>query len=495
MKKNILKLGIALLAIASITLQSCSKSPNDSNSDLQTIESTDLSEVSQTESDAVLDDVPSLDLGGETFSILHRDYMTYETYAESQNGEFVNDAVYARNRAVEERLNIKFNMIPMPGAWAHKDQFLDRVRNSVSAGDNEFDMISGYAAYMVELTNNNYLHNWNEIPFIGFDKPWWNKEFIEEMTINDKLYFLTGDLALSLIADANVLFFNKDMWADYSLEDPYKIVSDGKWTFDKMAEFTTQVSSDVNGDGTLNEEDMYGYVTDMHNQLDAYFAAFEIPVTLKGTDGLPEIAVKSERFITGFEKLYAFMRKTESTFAGSEQPATTDIYSMYRPIFQNQRALIIAEYLGNSSQMRDYDFDFGILPFPKWNEAQKDYKTMSQDGYTMFCVPATVSDTEKVGAVVESLASESYKSVLPTFYEVALKTKYARDEESEQMIDIIREGISFNFGIIEVVPLERPHHVWRILMINNQDSIASEVEKNFSVYQNSLDKILATYED
>lgn len=455
----------------------------------------DLSEENN-KPEEISDDIPELNFGGETINILYRDYMAYEAYAESQNGDVINDAVYKRNLAVEERFNVKFNMIAVQGAWDHKDAFLKRIRNSVSAGDDEFDIIEGYAAYIVELvTSGNYLRNWKEIPYIGFDKPWWNQQFIDEMTVYDKCFFLTGDLALSTISMANVLFFNKNMWQNYALEDPYSIVKEGKWTLDKLAEITKNVSVDIDNDGKWTEQDMYGYVTDTHNQIDAYVESFDIPITKTGEDGLPVFVVEDEKFATAFLKLYEFIRGSVSTFAGTEQPTVTDIYSMYRPIFQDQRALILAEYLGNSAQMRSYDFDFGILPFPKLDELQERYRSKSQDGYTMFCTPVTVTNIEKVGAVIEALAAESRKSVVPAFYDVALKTKYARDEESSDMIDIIRDGIGFNFGILYVVPLGNVHLEWRTLITNKQNTIVSSVEKKIGGWNKNLVKVLAAYED
>jgi ABC-type glycerol-3-phosphate transport system substrate-binding protein len=398
--------------------------------------------------------------------------------------------------SVEERLNVRFNFIPVRGAWDHKDEFLRRIRNTVSAGDHEFDIINGYAAYIVELTTAGaYLKNWREIPYIGFDKPWWNQQFNDEMTINNRQFYMTGDLALSTVSMANVLFFNKKMWQSYGMEDPYAIVKEGSWTLDRMASFTKQVSADLDGDGRFTEADLYGYVTDTHNQIDAYVISFDVPITVKDEDGLPRLVVEDEKFSYAFLRLFEFTRQTVSTFAGTDQPTATDIYSMYRPIFQQERALMLAEYLGNSAEMRAYEFDFGILPFPKLNDRQERYLTMPQNGYTMFCVPVTVRNPEMVGAVMEALASESRRSVVPAFYDVALKTKYARDEESAEMIDIIRDGISFSFGAEYVVPLGHPHLEWRTLITANRDNIVSSVERQINTWNSRLERILEAYLD
>ena len=489
----------ALLVCALFLFLSCAqeKAENPADADAEA-NAEQNGEAASEGPDELTDNVPELNFNGEKVNILHRDYGIWmtEMYAEAQNGEVINDAVYKRNMAIEERFNVEFNMTAVRGAWDHKDEFLKRVRNTVSAGDNEFEIIGGYAAYIVELTTSgNFLLNWRDIPYIEFDKPWWNQEFVSEMTVNGRQFYITGDFALSTINAANVLFFNKKLWQAYALEDPYAIVRSGNWTLDKMAELTKQVSMDLDNNGKYDENDLYGYVTDTHNQVDAYVAAFDVPITAKNEDGIPVYKVEEEKFATAFLRLYEFTRENVSTFAGTQQPTATDIYCIYRPIFENERALIIAEYLGNAAEMRSVEFDFGILPFPKLDTDQKKYRTMPQNGYTMFCTPVTVQNLEKVGAIMEAMSAESRRSVVPAFYEVALKTKYARDEESAEMIDIIREGISYNFGMEYVVPLDRPHLEWRMLISDKKNNIASSVEKKMKSWEKSLTKVLIAYLD
>ncbi|MCI8389050.1 MAG: hypothetical protein HFE63_11385 [Clostridiales bacterium] len=52
-----------------------------------------------------------------------------------------------------------------------------------------------------------------------------------------------------------------------------------------------------------------------------------------------------------------------------------------------------------------------------------------------------------VGILLEALAFDSYINVIPSYKEIVLKTKSARDDESAAMIDIIIDSISFEFGL------------------------------------------------
>ena len=93
------------------------------------------------------------------------------------------------------------------------------------------------------------------------------------------------------------------------------------------------------------------------------------------------------------------------------------------------------------------DIEFGILPYPKMDEAQENYITSSHDTANVGAIPMTCGKADTMGAVLEVLARESAEDVVPAYYETALKVKYARDDQSSRMLDIIRYNISEVFPI------------------------------------------------
>ena len=68
----------------------------------------------------------------------------------------------------------------------------------------------------------------------------------------------------------------------------------------------------------------------------------------------------------------------------------------------------------------------------------------------MLCIPITASeeDLERTGIVVEAMAAESWKTVFPAYYEHVLGTKLIRDQETREMLDILYDGIVYDFGYI-----------------------------------------------
>jgi hypothetical protein len=101
-----------------------------------------------------------------------------------------------------------------------------------------------------------------------------------------------------------------------------------------------------------------------------------------------------------------------------------------------------------SEDFRNFTDEYGMIPYPMLDENQSGYYTMADGYHTVLAVPKTVKDTEFVGIITEALNAETYKTYVPTLYEIALKTRYLRDEESKQILDIILEGRVADFGYI-----------------------------------------------
>lgn len=455
-------------------------------------ESTAAEEISGTTSDMdarknVSDGLPEKNYEGRKYTILMREEWNYEFEAEEQTGETINDAVYLRNLAVEDRFNVKITPFMVPGNWEAQDKYLSTLRKSIAAGDNSFDIAAGYEAYMPKTMLEGLYLNWHDIPYIDFNKPWWSKDAADELTIGGNLYMATGDIALTLWKYMYCYLFNKNVLKENNIEDPYKLVKDGKWTLAKLLELSKKIYKDVNGNGERDKDDLFGFGCPLSVLADNYVASCDVPVTVKGADGLPVIAVNTPKMIDLMNKLDELYNRTNETYTESLLDTTT--------MFFSDRLLFMTSSFENISNFRDKDSEFGIIPYPKYDEAQSGYYGTTIDGLSFFCVPKTQPDPEFVGIITEALCAESYKLLVPAFYDVLLKTKAARDEESEEMLDIIRDGVVFNFGYVFSYSLEAVGHIPRVMLGNKDNNFASFYEKKEKVYNNLLSKLLEKLTD
>lgn len=202
------------------------------------------------------DSLPNtLDFGGETVNVYHFASGS-QFYVESETGDLINDALYARNRSVEERLNVKINQIYEDVDW-NDNLPVTKIRASIAAGDNNFDLIGGWGQKLTSLCTEGLFMNMYNVPYLTLSEPWWNKSMQKELTIGGKLYFSSGDIYLYFLQNTYCIGFNKSLVSEYKLPNLYEIVSDGKWTIDRMGELVKNVYKDVNGDGARGSEDLY----------------------------------------------------------------------------------------------------------------------------------------------------------------------------------------------------------------------------------------------
>ena len=102
---------------------------------------------------------------------------------------------------------------------------------------------------------------------------------------------------------------------------------------------------------------------------------------------------------------------------------------------------------GIAKNLRDMKQDFGFLPYPKLDAEQDGYRTLVHDTVLIGGVSTASANLDSIGAVLEALNAETYRSVTPGGYETALKVKYSRDDMSSKMIDIIHDNIGGSFAL------------------------------------------------
>lgn len=489
MKKNA---AVFLVAILLLTLMiSCSQTEDNNNINTTTTQNDsvdqidDIIETEGYDSDDLPDD---LDFGGQEISFLvWSDAPNTEFYLNEQTGEIVDDAVYNRNLTVTERLNVTFKYTEEPGNNANRTTFVNYAKASIMAGDGAFDIIAGYSMTSASLAYNNLVINLLEVDYLNFDMPWWPDSLINEAKIGDKLYFASGDISTNLLYMMYGVFFNKLLIADYNLEDPYQIVLNGEWTIDKMSSMAKDVYMDLNGNDSKDENDQFGFVT--HTTfIDPFFYGSGLLTVERDEDGIPQFSSKynSEKTQLLLEKLCNMF------FVGNDSMLYTD-YDPNALTFKEGRSLFIQHETQYAIQhLRDSDVDYGFVPIAKWDETQENHITCLSFPYSLYTIPIDVQDTSVVGAVLECIASESYRQVSPVLFEIALKVKYSNDDTASQMYDIIRDGINFDFGrIFNDSMSSYTYSLFRNAVANNTTDWASIYAKN----ETSLQKMLANVVD
>ena len=447
-----LSLILAMLMLASASLTACSDAGND-NSDaagdtsVTDTPSADAEIAEETEPEdtraAIPDDLPERDFGGKDFIVLGSDDEHFGEYivSEELNGEVVNDAVFQRNLTIEERFNAKV------GRFAPSTSYGDTsntIRNAVNAGDSDtFHLVSYHVVEAGGIAVQGYLLNWYEIPNINFDKPWWSDSTVDDLSMNDHCFLAVGDLAVSSISQTYCVIYDKDAAATYGLDDIYSVVRDGKWTADYLMNLCEQVAIDVDGNGTWDSADFYGLSSNLLSNVNTYLWAFDNQIFTKNEEGVLEFSYYNEHLVDIFDKVYTMFNERGGVYASNASHTYgIEQFKNYGSIFTN--ALI--SY--TTVHLAEYDHEYGIIPYPKYDENQAEYKTMVDGNHEAMGVAKCAADLDFIGVLTEIMCAESYKQILPAYYDVALKQRYASSPEDAEMIELCVASRVFDLGYV-----------------------------------------------
>lgn len=442
MKKPIAKLLVLAMLASMTTLYSCGNNADETTVDTKA-PITDTQTETESETLYELDDLPSdLNYGGKTVTTYGwSDYDMVEFYAEEENGEIVNDAVFQRNLKVEERLNVTLEYRLEPGSNPNRESWVKTISQGITAGDGAYDIAGGYSMCGASLAVANMLIDLNSLDYLNFNKPWWPQSLQSEATCGGKLYFCSGDISTYMIYYLYGMYFNKQMIEDYALESPYDLVNEGKWTLDKMISMSEGVYQDVNGDGKKDVGDVYGFDT-YPVYIDPFYFGAGLRTTEKDENDIPVIAecFGGEKTHDVLITLVDFFKTNDAWLEKSDVENTKNIFMEGRALFANNELQYAVNYL------RASELDYGVVPMPKYDEEQQEYYTVMSFPYTLYGVPVDAGDPNMSAAVLEALASESYRTVSPALFETAFKAKYAQDDKTAQMFDLIRSSAVFDFG-------------------------------------------------
>ena len=389
--------------------------------------------------------LPAKDFGGADFVICDNEprwsgmFETIDQYAEAENGDTINDAVFRRNTAVEDRFNVRIKEHKTPDS-------LKDSKNSILAGDHAYDMVWVFKGESPQLTTQGLLLDMKKLPILDLDQPWWDQNCRRELSIAGKTFLMTG--ALSIMDDDNTMMFvfNKKVMKDVGIEAPYQKALDRTWTWDVLYDMCKQVYSDLNGDGNHDQEDRYGFHVQYYDS-GYILASLGTKYVTTGDDGSLSLTLMDGTTVQAIEKLVQLCNDQDVTYFRQKIKAA-DQYIEGINLFKSDHFMFYVSEAIDFPHFRDMESDWGLCPAPMLNEEQGRYYLTLDGGPIFFGIPVDVSDQERTSIVIEALAEESMTTLTPAYYDIVLARKFARDNESEAMLDLMQSMRTYDVGLI-----------------------------------------------
>ncbi|MBR6558322.1 MAG: extracellular solute-binding protein [Clostridia bacterium] len=396
---------------------------------------------------------------------------------EELSSDVVNDSIYNREMYVEDRLGVEIENKPAV-------DFGNEITKQIGSGEDTYQIFVGETYDFSKYSFDGVLYDLNTIDYLSLDKPWWSELFIEEASINDALYMATGSISLSLLRNLIVIYYNKAIAENYKenndkfsvFEDIYSVVENGEWTLDMLHTLSSEVYQDANGNTDRDEEDIFGLGLHFYS-LDAIWSSFDLNVLSPTEDGWFELDVNTEKLYGALEKVTDLVHNTNGVYISKDGINTKSTAGM----FASGKYLFAIDYLNISETpaLRNMTDEYGILPFPKLDNKQDSYYSYAYDTYLSYSIPNTNPSPEIAGAVMEAMASYSYRNTVPAYLDTALKGKYMNDSQSRRMIDLVVNNFRLDTAWIYIFTIGGDYPSgYRNNIYENKRAFASEHEKN-----------------
>jgi hypothetical protein len=251
------------------------------------------------------------------------------------------------------------------------------------------------------------------------------------------------------------MLFNKTLKAKLGIEeDFYQLVRDKKWTFDKFKEICkNKITSDTSGDGILDENDLWAFGTEKYN-IYVHVLASGQKISKKNDNDIPYLTVaeEPEATYTILADILEFYNDENTVMVANtpkyEGKGFSNVWeATVHKAFIEGRELFYMCGLINSASFRVMEDEFGILPIPMYYDTQdRYYHTVSVGNASAMSIPVNTTDIADVGLIVSAIAKESKILVTPAYYDVQLKYRDSRDDESGEMLDLIFSTRTFDIA-------------------------------------------------
>ena len=439
--RRILTAVLSLLLLASAA--SCAADDGQTKTADSTADTAAVTTAQETES-LFHPTLPETDFGGREFRVLvwsrDTDPLVTDFCVDGESGDPVLDAVYRRNAAVEEHYNTKIRF-----EESGRGDIFGTATKAIMANENNWDVIDSSISDLNTFANNGYLTDLSALDHLDLSAPWWDARFVEDMSINRKLFMILGDINVFDDSCTWAFFYNKDIAASLDITNLYERVYDGTWTVDALYGYARDAAADLDGDGTIGDNDRYGLLTERAN-LYFHFLGTGERVAKKGADGLPALTLYSERGATALEKIFTMMKDTGCSSINEDRTSGMSNVKLFRA---GASLFNFGGVGGGYSHYRDMTDAFGILPVPKLDESQSEYYNgVSQYWATALGIPVTNDDPAFAAYILEALSAASVSTVTRTFNEVVFNSKGLRDEESVQMMELIARSRVYDIGYL-----------------------------------------------
>lgn len=436
-KNRFLCLLLALMTAVGATLGLASCGNGDTPAESDTSKKPDQQTEETTQKQSAIDTLEIVDYGGKDYRIIstNQDERQVDFLEKGQDGTTLNDLVYNRNRKVEALYNVK-----IVAAGEDYSKITDLVKKASTGGLYDYDLyVSNMTAY--PQATGGYLMDMRQMPYVDLTQEWWDQAAVADLTINEMTHMIIGDISPTELLTSECILFNKDLFKDKGIEEPYDVAFNGEWTLSYMNEICKNLTTDMDGDGKYTKfVDVFCF-TGWDDCASALFYGAGGDISHFDADNgeliLDFDIAKNDEILTQIRQL----------IVGNHGNYETSVHEDAFKVFNNGQAYFCdITFQKISMFLSGMEDKYGVLPMPKLTAAQEKYQTCVSGAGSMVIAPRNMSDDDAnySGMLMEAMAAVSYDMITPDLIDVLASTKNVCDGESSQMVQLIIRNRNFD---------------------------------------------------
>lgn len=405
--------------------------PVDSN-DVQT-DPNDTDTKKKTEAE-----LPDVDYNGYVFQVKTRkqDLLDKDICVSSPDSD-VDESVWARANFLSENYGVELILHPASNSKMDASEM-----NAILLNTCDSDLIATHGRNAMTYAIKGCAYNWYDLKWVDLGCDWWCQGAVNNWTVNGKVYCMIGDLSYVNFAEANCMYFNKSLLRQSEIEYPYQDVMDGKWTLERMKEIALEAYNGMNKTGTgALADDSFAYTTGWwRGPMNLVYSAGGYVIRGNSSETF-ELGCYNETIQNAYTEYFDNFLFMGGNVCSTEAPEN---YALMEKAFNENRVVFYSDIILNVSKFKGTDF--GILPFPKYNENIEGYPTLVNAASNIFVVPKTAPDPERTGVILEAMSFFGHKNIVPVYYDEVLSYKLSPDIESTQVLQMIRQYLVYDLG-------------------------------------------------
>ena len=416
----------------------------------------------------------------------------YDLYATTD--EVLNTAVMERNNYVEQLTGVEIVAHPV-------DNVITTLNDEIASGMSTYDMAMPFMPGAATLAQEGKLHALNSeklSAYIDLTQPWWDANATSGLSVDGIVYFTTGDISIMQKIVSTAVTFNKDMYASLFPGEKtlYEMVDDGEWTLDKMIELA-KVATVQDGDGDWDIDDTWG-CSASYGDANMFYLASGNTICSKDSDDLPVFSMQNASSVSAAIKVLEALQTDGWAIMAQDMSGmgATDIWKASLDVFGEGRALFRTTAFSAIKKLRAYEegVEFGIVPMPKLNAEQEKYYTpcSAHMAYAVV-IPNCVADEEFSAYMTELVCCEAKNYVTDAYYEVTLKKRDSKDDETERMLDLIFSNVIYDTGYI--YGFSGASAILENLMKSDGTDVQSSVEEVADAIESAIEDTIENFRD